>query len=159
MIGVRTLVPPLCVCEFMMTLSSRLSQKKNRNVVINKPILSFIIFCHNSSLIFILSETLIFCNTITKNEYSRRPHFILKQIEKVDFFFFYKLMWLINYHFTIVSNRIWLMYFEITGLNSYISNSSVILTTQHSQSLLEIILKVTSYHIKTRITPFIFLSW
>jgi len=28
MTGVRTPVPPLCVCEFMMVLSSRLSTKK-----------------------------------------------------------------------------------------------------------------------------------
>jgi len=28
MIGVRTPIPPLCVCKFMMVLSSRLSTKK-----------------------------------------------------------------------------------------------------------------------------------
>jgi len=33
MTGVRILVPPLCVCEFMMALSSRLStQKKVRTL-------------------------------------------------------------------------------------------------------------------------------
>jgi len=32
MTGVRTPVPPLCVCEFMMVLSSRLSKKKKKRI-------------------------------------------------------------------------------------------------------------------------------